>query len=269
MKTHTILHRKAQVNVTDYGKGPCVVLLHGYLENNTMWHSYAKKLAKRYRVLAIDLPGHGKSEPVGYYNTMELMADTVKAVLKKFRIKKSVLIGHSMGGYVALAYGEKYPDATTGICLFFSTAYADSEQKKLDRERAAELIQLNTKSYIRKAIPALFRPKSRIEFREELEHVRNEALKTPAQGILALLHGMKDRPNRDYVLAFAPFPKLIVAGQYDAVLPLQSLVDQANQSKNTEINVFKCGHMGHIEEREACFDAIERFTRKCTGAPRL
>ena len=82
--------------------GPCIVLLHGFLESLCIWDEFVNELSKDFKVLTIDLPGHGKTENFSEVHTMEFMAETVKAVLEHLKIEKCVLIGHSMGGYVRL-----------------------------------------------------------------------------------------------------------------------------------------------------------------------
>ena len=110
-------YKNAAIFYTDSGKGPAVVLIHGFLENTTMWNVIIPELSKRNRVIAIDLLGHGKSDCIGYTHSMELFAETLEAVLKKVRIRKCILVGHSLGGYVALAFAEKHPKRVKGLCL--------------------------------------------------------------------------------------------------------------------------------------------------------
>ena len=116
---------------TDEGTGTPVILLHGFLENLSMWHDLTPELSKKHRVICIDLLGHGNTACLGYIHSMELMAEAVEAILKHLQIKQSVLIGHSMGGYVALAYAENNPKNVLGLCLMNSTALADSPEKKI------------------------------------------------------------------------------------------------------------------------------------------
>ena len=125
-----IQFKGAKIHFTDTRKGRCIVLLHGFLESMEIWNEYVKLLSKRYRVICIDLPGHGKSENIGYVHTMELMADCVKEVLYSLQITKCVMIGHSMGGYVTLAFAEKHERNLRGFALFHSHAAPDSEEKK-------------------------------------------------------------------------------------------------------------------------------------------
>ena len=119
-----IQFKNTQISFSDTGKGTVIVLLHGFLENKKMWDFYISEFAKKNRVIAIDLLGHGESECLGYVHSMEDHADAVQAVLSDLRIRKAIFIGHSMGGYVALAFAELYPDNTKGLVLLNSTARA-------------------------------------------------------------------------------------------------------------------------------------------------
>ena len=132
----TTTFKKGIVAFSDNGKGKVVVLLHGYLGSKELWKGTIENLAKSYRVIAIDLPGHGLTHCFGYVHSMELMARCVKKVMDSLRLKKYVIIGHSMGGYAALAFAELFPENLRGLGLIHSTALADSEEKKKDRSRA-------------------------------------------------------------------------------------------------------------------------------------
>ena len=115
---------------TDTGKGQVVVLLHGFLEDASMWNALIPELSKKNRVVAIDLLGHGNTNSLGYVHTMEDMANTVKAVLSHLSLRKFIFIGHSMGGYVALAFAKLYPENIKGLCLLNSTYEADDLERK-------------------------------------------------------------------------------------------------------------------------------------------
>ena len=118
-----------------------VVLLHGYLENMLVWDNFVPLLYKEVRVITLDIPGHGISEVKGEIHTMDYLADTLAAALEKLGIEKATIVGHSMGGYVALAFAERHPDRTEGVVLLHSTPYADSEEKRRNRELALVLIR--------------------------------------------------------------------------------------------------------------------------------
>src|ERR1035437_2147572 len=114
--------RNIKVRYSDKGKGRVIVLLHGFLESLEIWEELSAKLSKRFRVIAIDLPGHGQTPVIGYIHSMELMAECVKAVMDSLDLRKYVVVGHSMGGYAALAFAELFPQRVAGLCIFHSTA---------------------------------------------------------------------------------------------------------------------------------------------------
>lgn len=242
----------------DTGKGQAVVLLHGFLENLTMWNDFLPELSKKNRVVCIDLLGHGKTDCLGYVHTMELMAEAVQAVLNHLKIKTSIFIGHSMGGYVALAFAEKNPDAIKGLCLMNSTAEADSAEKKQNRDRAIKAVKQNHKTFIRLSINNLFRPKNRKLFSEDIKQITKEALQTPLQGIIAALEGMKIRPNREAVLSNKRFKTMMIISKKDPVLNYDALLIQAKKA-NTEIVEFPDGHMSHIENKINFLQNIMHF----------
>ncbi|PCH53518.1 MAG: alpha/beta hydrolase, partial [Flavobacteriaceae bacterium] len=134
------LYRNTTVHYTSAGTGSTIVLLHGFLENSTMWNEITKVLSKKNNVICIDLLGHGKTENHGYIHTMKDQAEMVKAVLNHLRLRKYVLIGHSMGGYIALAFIKLFPQNVKGLCLMNSTALPDSEEKKINRDRAIKAV---------------------------------------------------------------------------------------------------------------------------------
>ncbi len=253
--------RNTKIRYRDSGKGSAIVLLHGFLERVEMWEYFTSKISTSNRVIAIDLLGHGESESVGYVHTMETMAEYVKGVLDYLKIRKFILVGHSMGGYVALAMSEKFADNIKGLCLFHSTSLPDTDEKKQNRNQAILLVKENHKSFIRIAIPMLFRPKNRKIYSNELKEVKKQALTTSKQGIIAAIEGMKIREDLEVILRFAPFPKLMIIGKYDKALPYDSLITQAKNANNMSVSEFTIGHMGHIEAREETLSALVKFIR--------
>ncbi len=244
----TILHKNTKIAYSETGKGTAVVLLHGFLENATMWNFYVPEFSKKYRVITIDLLGHGQTECMGYLHTMEDMADAVHAVLHELRIRKAIFVGHSMGGYVALAFAELYPDNVKGIVLLNSTSRADSEERKGNRDRAIVCVKKDYSAFIRMSIANLFSEDNREKLSEEIENVKLEALKTPLQGIVAALEGMKTRNDREVLLHFAPYPIMLILGEKDPVLNFNETKEQID---GTEVKFasFPDGHMSHIENR--------------------
>jgi pimeloyl-ACP methyl ester carboxylesterase len=254
-------YKNITLSYSDEGKGNAVVLLHGFLENSKMWLPFVTEFSKKYRVITIDLLGHGKTEPRGYVHTMEDNADIVHAVLQELKIRKAFFAGHSMGGYVALAFAELYPDNIRGIALINSTARPDSEERKVNRDRAIKAVKENYNAFVRMSIANLFSEDNREKLSEEIEKVRDEALKTPLQGIVASLEGMKMRNDREVLLHFGPYPILLVLGEKDPVLNYQENVTQAEGSR-VKLVTFPDGHMSPIENYADLVRVLSVFFRQ-------
>lgn len=244
-----ILYKNIKISYSESGKGNPVVLLHGYLENLSMWDYHVAVLKNHHKVICIDLLGHGQTGCIGYIHTMEDMADAVYAVLNELQIKKAAFIGHSMGGYVALALSELYPECIKSLVLLNSTAKADSEERRQNRDRAIRAVKKDFVIFIRMSIVNLFSEDNRERLDTEIEFVKQEALQTPLQGIIAALEGMKIRKNRESILHFANYPILLILGKKDPVLNNEETTSQI-EGTNIKLATFPDGHMSHIENRE-------------------
>lgn len=246
----SILYKNTRISFTDFGSGNTVVLLHGFLENKKMWDAFMPEWCKNFRIITLDLLGHGETECMGYVHTMENNADVVHAVLTELRLRKAILVGHSMGGYVALAFAELYPEMVKGLVLLNSTSRADSEERKTNRDRAIKAVKKSFQNFISLSISNLFSEENRERLSESINQVKNEALKTPLQGIVASLEGMKIRNDREVLLHLTSFPKLLVLGEKDPVLMYEETKEQI---ENTSVQFvhFADGHMSHIENKEA------------------
>lgn len=256
--------KKGTITFSDRGKGRTVVLLHGFLGSHKIWESTIANLSKSYRVIAIDLPGHGKTECFGYVHTMELLAKSVKAVMDHLRLKKYVIIGHSMGGYAGLAFADLFPDNLRGLCLYHSSAYADPDEKKRDRTRSIKVVKANHKIYTTEVIKNLFATKNAKYLKEEIAFAQKIAATTSKQSIIASLEGMKDRPNRDIILGMAHYPIMMVIGELDNVLPYQQLLEQSELIRDKHILYLEHdGHMGFLESPRASNAALRKFLRAC------
>lgn len=259
MKTTT--YKNTKISYSDTGKGTAIVLLHGFLENSSMWDFFVAELSKKYRVIAIDLLGHGQSDSHGYIHTMEDQADVVHEILSELRIRKAIFAGHSMGGYVALAYAELYPEQVKALALINSTSRADSDERKQNRDRAIKAVKKDHTAFVRLSIANLFSDTNRDRLAAEIEQVKIEALKTPLQGIVAALEGMKIRKDREVLLHFGPYPILLVLGQKDPVLNYEESIEQAENTK-VEVVSFPDGHMSLIENRDGLLEALVGFFKK-------
>jgi pimeloyl-ACP methyl ester carboxylesterase len=254
----TLLYKNTQISYSDTGKGTAVVLLHGFLENKTMWDVYVTELSKKNRIITIDLLGHGETESLGYIQTMEENADVVHEVLAKLRIRKAILVGHSMGGYVALAFAELYPEKMKGLVLLNSTSKEDSSERKKNRDRAIKAVKKDYETFIRLSIANLFSEDNREILSNEIEGVKIQAIKTPLQGIVASLEGMKVRKDREFLLHTTTYPKLLILGKKDPVL---NYGENLEQIKNTDVELvtFADGHMSSIENQVELITVLADF----------
>ena len=256
--TKTLHFKNTTISYTDQGKGTAVVLLHGFLENKKMWNAFIPEWSKKFRIITIDLLGHGETECMGYVHSMENNADAVHGVLSELRIRKAIFVGHSMGGYVALAFAELYPDMVKGLVLLNSTSRADSAERKTNRDRAIKAVKQSFQNFISLSISNLFSEENRERLAEAISDVKKEALKTPLQGIVASLEGMKIRMDREVLLHLTPYPKVLILGKKDPVLNYEKTKEQI-EGTQVQLLSYPDGHMSHIENQQALQTALLYF----------
>ncbi len=254
--------KNSKAHYTIQGKGSAVVLIHGFLANSTMWNNVSEVLSQKYRVVCIDLFGHGKTENFGYVHTMEDQARMVKAVLDHLKLRRYVMIGHSMGGYVSLSFAKLFSKNLKGLCLMNSTALPDSKEKKINRDRGIVAVKQNSKTFVRVAIPQLFSPKNKLKFKSEIEIFTRKAVQTSTQAIVAALEGMKIRKNNTAIYKTAKFPIQLIVGKQDPALDYASLIRQVNNTK-VHLVEFPDGHMSHIENKMDLIKSLSDFIKKC------
>ena len=251
-------HKGINIFYTDQGKGSAIILLHGFLENSTMWNPILPILTKKNRVICIDLLGHGKTDCLGYVHTMESMANAVEAVLKHLKLRKYYMIGHSMGGYVALAFADKNPNSLKGLCLMNSTYKSDDDERKLLRSRANKMVKTNFDNMVRMSFANLFSESSKIKYKAKFNLALKEALKTSVQGYIASQEGMLLRDDKFEMFKSLSCKKLIIIGEKDPVVDGEKLL---KETENTSIStvVFSEGHMSHIENEAYFLQEIMYF----------
>lgn len=256
-----VSYRNAKIHFSDVGKGDAVVLLHGFLEDISMWEEIQKELVLTHRIICIDLLGHGKSDCLGYIHTMEAMSEVVQYVLNKLKIDAAMFVGHSMGGYVALAVAESNSAIVNGVCLLNSTAQSDSEERKKNRERVIRMARSNYQALVSMSINNLFSREIKPQFLLEIEKSKKVALQTNVQSYIACSEGMKQRNNREFVLTNGLFKKLIVTGEKDIILPYASVVEEAKRTKTTLVTLSN-GHMSYIENLPDLIVVLKNFLFK-------
>ncbi len=229
-----------------YGNGPAMVLLHGFLESSTIWKNYVTPLSEKYTVIIIDLPGHGKSETITEAHTMELMAKVINELLLSLKISQAILVGHSMGGYISLAFTELFEEKVLKLILLNSTTEADTEERKLNRSRAVKIIQHEKNSFLSMAIANLFSPTSRLSFATEIKTLIKEAQGFSPQGIIANIKGMRDREDRSHILKSFSKEKWIICGTEDSIVPL-STSKVISERTNSNLIILSGSHMSWLE----------------------
>lgn len=223
-----------------------MVLLHGFLESSKMWDPLLSELSENRQVITIDLPGLGESGVIAETHSMEVMAEVVDAILKHLKISSATFIGHSMGGYVTMAYAEMYPDKVEKIVLLNSTSIADSEEKKETRNRALKIIDRSPNAYISMAIVNWAGENSREKFSKEIEISKNLAYTFPVKGIKAALKGMRDRKDRTEVLKAFPREKYMFLAEDDPIILVQDSLKLAKKC-GVKTKVVDGGHLSVIE----------------------
>ena len=229
-----------------------LVLVHGFMENLLVWEDLEQYLSGKFRLIKIDLPGHGRSDIYGEVHTMELMADKVKEVTDKLKLEKFHLLGHSMGGYVSLAFAEKFPEVLKSVTLFFSTYYPDDEEKKEQRRKSFRIIMENFRTYVAAGVPNLFSPNEKDILEGKIEFAKEIALSTKPEGALACVKGMIERTDKLNVLENLDAKILVIAGKHDTAVKTDQLVKNLPDRTNIKTYILDCGHNGQLEKPEIC-----------------
>lgn len=233
-----------------------LVLLHGFMENLSIWNDMESHLSKDFTLLKIDLPGHGKSEILSEVHTMELMADEVKKVVDHENLDKIHLLGHSMGGYTSLAFAEKFPQKLKTLTLFFSTYFADDEEKKEQRIKSYRIIKDAFAHYARAGVPNLFNQNERDVLEGKIEIALETALSTNNLGALACVKGMVARTDKKHILETLDAKILVLSGKHDNAVNTDKTIKNLPDRTNIKSYVLDCGHNGHWEKPSICAEII-------------
>lgn len=239
----------------------CIVLLHGYLESMLVWDDFVPLLYKHVRIVTLDLPGHGISVVEGECHSMEFLADTVAAGICALGIDRCTVVGHSMGGYVALALCERHPDLLDGLVLLSSTPNADTPEKQENRRREIEIVKSGRKELLARVAPAAgFAEENRTRLRDAIEDLTEQVYVTEDAGIVALLNGMIARKDRNELLRTTRVPVLFVLGRKDGYIPTEVAERMVAEHPEAQVAWLEhSGHMGFLEEPETTAEALLRF----------
>ena len=242
----------------------CAVLLHGYLESMLVWDDFVPLLTHAgVRVVTVDLPGHGISEVKGEIHTMEYLARVVHDALQTLGIERAVVVGHSMGGYAALAFAETYPQMCEGVVLFSSTPNADTEQKRENRRREIELVRAGKKEALARVAPeAGFAADNRRRMKDYIDDLAEQVAVTEDDGIVALLNGMIERPDRNEMLRRSSVRQMFIFGRNDGYIPVEVAEQLAASHPQARVEwLDESGHMGFLEEPERSAEILLNFIK--------
>ena len=245
-----------------YGSGKKIMLIHGFPETGKVWKNQIDYLQDKFLLIIPDLPGSGKSALIPDMS-MEGMADVLKAILDNEDPSsgKVALVGHSMGGYITLAFAEKYPEYLAGFGLFHSTAYADSEEKKATRKKGIGFIREHgVAEFLKTSVPNMFAASTKAENQGLVDNFLEEANNFSAESLVSYYEAMMKRPDRTAVLQKASVPVLFIMGESDTIIPLSDGLKLCSLPEKSYIHVLrKSGHMGMWEEADYANEILEQF----------
>lgn len=249
----------------DIGFGPVVVLLHGFCEDRTLWNYHASRLRNDYRVINVDLPGFGDNAPIEKELTINEFTDEVHDLIIDLGIDRFTLVGHSLGGYVGLSFLERFPHLLNGISMFHSTAFADTPEKQINRDRTLLFIERHgVELFARSFVPPLFNPALRADLNLEIEELVKIASTTSKETIIQVTKAMRNRPDRRHVLEETTIPVQYIVGKADQAVPLELAMKQCDLAKDSHVSFFeKTGHMGMVERPEETSLEIIAFLEYC------
>jgi len=250
-----LTYKQTELFYTSKGIGNPLVFLHGFLESSKIWEPFIDELSKKRQVICIDLPGHGKSGNLNPVHTMELFADAVHFILQHLKVKKVSFVGHSMGGYVSLAFCEKFPILSESLVLLNSSPAPDSKEKKINRDKAIALVRKNKKAFVKMAVSNLVTKESNLKFENEMNELTKDALSFSEDGIISALKGMKIRTNKTEVLKAFQGPKYIVASKQDPVINYIE-IQMVAQKCDCVLQSLPDGHLSFLENRADVYEFL-------------
>jgi len=242
------------------GEGNPVMLVHGFGEDGTVWKNQVEFLKDKFRIIIPDLPGSGKSELIEN-RSIEGMAEVLHQIIHVEDIDHCVMIGHSMGGYITLAFAEMYWNHLSAFGLFHSSAYADSKEKIATRQKGIEFInEHGAFAFLKTATPNLFSLLTKAENPGLIDKQINSLDNFSPAALVSYYEAMINRPDRTAILLQATVPVLFIIGKYDNAVPPEDSLQQCHLPEKSYIHMLnRSGHMGMLEEPQQSNQILEKF----------
>lgn len=247
------------ISFKEYGSGKPVILLHGFPFTNEIWNDFAPALGEKFKVYTPDLPGFGGSEKPTSFSIPEI-AHQFNSWIHEKSLEGCVVVGHSLGGYIALSMADQEPELFSGLVLFHSTAKADTEEKKQSREKVIEFVDRNgVEAFTSNSVSPLFADKAH----PAIDLIKKISAKSDAGSLKGYTLAMRDRNESLDVLQRFPKSVLFIVGKEDPGIPVESIESQSKLSASAEVHIFDhVSHMGMFEAKNEVLTAIGGFLRR-------
>ena len=255
------------VNYLDEGSGNIIMLIHGFAEDNNVWQAQTNFLKQHYRVIVPDIPGSGQSAYNPALHSIDDYADIIYTLIEHEKIKKLILLGHSLGGYITLAFAEKYPQYLTGFGFVHSTAFADSEEKKQNREKGIRVMgEYGSLAFVKNTTPNLFTAEYKKLQVDKIAQLIEKGAGFKVEALQQYYRAMMTRPDRTQVLKNSNVPVLFIAGSEDVAVPLSDALKQVHLPTTSFIHILEnTGHMGLWEQENKTNEYIFAFANYVTS----
>ena len=261
---HYINFKGKKIAYRVHGKGQPLVLIHGLCEDSTIWDEFIKGLVGEFQIIRPDLSGFGESELLSEHS-IDVMAESVKAVLDDMGISKCVMVGHSLGGYVSVTLAEKYPAVLTGLGLFHSHPFADVPEKKEERRKSIEFVKTNGHIvYVKQLIPKLFAELFATSNEFLINSLIFKASKYSPETIIGTQQAMLERTDNSEVIKKINCPVLLIIGKQDKTVPYERSLKMMPLPAIADIHILpKVAHMGMFTAKDKTVKIVRNFMQLC------
>lgn len=261
MERKHLVFNAATVSYLVGGSGKAVVLIHGFGETSQIWKHQFEFLQHHFRVIVPDIPGSGYSTIDQNASSLNDYAFVIKIILDEEKIERAAIIGHSMGGYIALAFAEMFQHNISKLGMFQSTAYADSVEKKEQRKKAIQFVKkYGAAAILKESLSSNCTEKWKIDHVDEFNQLQSSLNQFSDNAIIQYYRLMASRPNRSNIIQNANFPVLYVIGQHDLAIPFSQSMKECHLAKETFVHVLnESAHLGMREESEKSNRLLQSF----------